>query len=350
MGSCQQATGQCACNNQAWGLRCQVPGSIQPNQGGCQVNNPCRRGLCYDMGAGAACECPDGYYGRLCQFRMVSVECHRLGMVINVFPYGFDPGVWVFLDPPSTKLCPLQTIPSFVARYPTYRQRGWNGFAGAFYHRNDRCGNARVTETATEIKYSRDLFVYYGMNGRDPTDNAYRVICTFRKPAPVTTTPPPQQPVLPPPQIVYTLVNQRGQRLQGPIRLGQTVGVVFTLRPVPNNADMTDLSVESCVLTDGRSINRILVVNNRCAVGPIGRLLYKPRDRLGVSLLVMTIYRFPGTSSNLNFQCRVRMCKSTDMTCRRPVSCPARGRRSVSRSLTMEADDNHYIVSVPLTP
>ncbi|KAK7455959.1 hypothetical protein BaRGS_00039407 [Batillaria attramentaria] len=276
----------------------------------------------------------------------LNVECHKLGMIINIYPYGYDPSEWILLVPPTTTRCPLQTVPSFVERYPGYRRRNWQGFAAGFYHKNDKCaGSAYTKETATHFYYARRVFVFYNMNGRHPTDNFYTVVCAVQKGTP---TSPPEAPHLPSPRVTYTMIDARGQPLRQPVRIGQTVGVVFRLLPIPNRSYTTDMKIERCTLTDNKSDKTIAVVRNGCIVEPIGRRLFKPRDHLGISILVMTTYRFPGTSNNFNILCKARLCKAADLYCRKPYSCSSRDKRSVSRQTRQEEDGDHYIVRVPL--
>ena len=44
----------------------------------------------------------------------------------------------------------------------------------------------------------------------------------------------------------------------------------------------------------------------RCAQSPVGELLYKKGP--GVAVLIMSVYKFPGMSAELSFQCHVRVC------------------------------------------
>ncbi|KAK7455961.1 hypothetical protein BaRGS_00039409 [Batillaria attramentaria] len=168
---------------------------VAPNGGACQTNNPCVRGTCFDFGRGAMCACPDGFYGNRCQHRMIHVECHSNGMMVNVFPYGYSPRRWAFINPPTLSNCRIPTVAAFVSRWPQFRTRGWEGFAGAFFHRNDGCaGNAVVTETPTSVRYTRDLNIFYGNDGRHFTDTLVRVTCIIPKATPTPSDPP----VLPP--------------------------------------------------------------------------------------------------------------------------------------------------------
>ncbi|KAK7455958.1 hypothetical protein BaRGS_00039406 [Batillaria attramentaria] len=269
----------------------------------------------------------------------VQLECHRNGMLVAVSPYGYNPLRWASISPPTLSNCQLPTVPVFLSRWPQFQSRGWTGFAGGFFHRNDRCaGNAIITETATSISYSRDLNIFYGNDGRHFTDTFVRVTCIIPKATPTPSDPP----VLPPPRVVYNLVNQWWQRIRGPVQRGTTMGLVFRLQTMQNSAGVTDIKVEQCVITNGQT--QIPIVQNSCPRLPIGVRLTKPSQ--GISVLWLSTVYFPPGSLDWNFRCRIRTCTPTDTRCRTPVTCESRRKRS---AMTWTQDRNTVIISSDLT-
>ncbi|KAK7455955.1 hypothetical protein BaRGS_00039403, partial [Batillaria attramentaria] len=243
-GMCESATGRCICFNQNYGLTCDVSAARGQNGGMCQINNPCTRGQCYDDGVGAACA--------------FHTECEDERMVVNIFPYGFNPAVWIFVDPPGTETCDMVAVSTFLAQTPGYHNRGWAGFARAFKYVNDPCaGNASIEwDTDTSTLYSRQLYVYYGIGARHATDNVIKVTCEVAK---VIPTPSPGS--FPPPRVMVVVKDSRDNPVRGPIRLGFKVKVVFDLN-VPNNAGVNDVQVEQCVVRDAFSRFSVDVVKN----------------------------------------------------------------------------------------
>ncbi|KAK7455960.1 hypothetical protein BaRGS_00039408 [Batillaria attramentaria] len=339
-GMCESATGRCICFNQNYGLTCDISAARGQNGGMCQINNPCTRGQCYDDGVGAACACPDGFYGTTCQNEMVHTECEDERMVVNIFPYGFNPAVWIFVDPPGTETCDMVAVSTFLAQTPGYHNRGWAGFARAFKYVNDPCaGNASIEwDTDTSTLYSRQLYVYYGIGARHATDNVIKVTCEVAK---VIPTPSPGS--FPPPRVMVVVKDSRDNPVRGPIRLGFKVKVVFDLN-VPNNAGVNDVQVEQCVVRDAFSRFSVDVVKNRCAEPPVGQLLYQPHR--GRQVLMMTMHKFPGVSAGLYFQCKTRVQTCSPLTpCGNPPVCPSQRVKRSAQDQTYEVTNFNFVIN-----
>ncbi|KAK7497594.1 hypothetical protein BaRGS_00011234 [Batillaria attramentaria] len=244
----------------------------------------------------------------------------------------------------------MLTVPAFASRNGLRNTNGLTGFAQEYALVNDTCaGDATVvSETATSITYAREINVYYGFGADHPTDSVFNVTCEV--PKATATTPPPLD--LPPSRVTYDIADQNGQPLTGPIQFGSNVRITFTVDPIPNSDDVTDIRIESCRVTDGRSRSAD-VVSNGCARAPLGRSLFHPRA--GETTLIMTAYWFPGPQPQLSFRCRVRTCKSTDNTCSERPTCRNRAKRSAQALLTgshggspVSKTSNNVVITMPL--
>ena len=62
-------------------------------------------------------------------------------------------------------------------------------------------------------------------------------------------------------------------------------------------------------------LNFILFTFPSCAVHPVGLLLFHGVDP-GTEILILRVFKFPGTFLRINFKCRVRLCDATtDFSC-----------------------------------
>ncbi|XP_076455672.1 EGF-like domain-containing protein 1 [Babylonia areolata] len=328
-GMCNSLTGQCNCFNQAFGLRCEAANEALKNAGVCAISNPCKHGVCYDNGVSAQCSCPDGFYGDHCEHRMVYAECTQEKMVVNVLPYGFSEMMWNYIPAPSTGNCSLERMSQFLAKASSYKNRGWSGFAREFRHKGDLCAGDAVLEHSnvpnTKV-YSREVYVNYDA-GRHFTDTKVKVTCE------VTTTQAASGDSLsglPPPRVNIQLLDSiQGRQLRGPVKVGSSLVVKFFVNPV-NNANIDDLRVEMCTVSDGVSSQKIIVVDNGCVVPPVGKSI-QAGGQLGTRYLTMAMYRFPLTPF-LHFSCRVRLCDSVVHACSQARSCFGRRKRSTTGS------------------
>ncbi|XP_076455733.1 uncharacterized protein LOC143290277 [Babylonia areolata] len=344
-GQCQP-DGQCACSNGASGLQCQIPGTAKRNGGNCLVFSPCVGGTCYDDGVVTKCDCSDGLYGEQCQHPMVYAECDVNQMVINIFPYGYDV-TWPN-SPPLTGdnfTCQLESMQTFLTKHPSFNSKKWEGFAAAFDHKQDACaGDATVvSETARSVSYARTVYISYSTSGPDVTDQTLEVSCDVTKALP--TTPPV---ILPPARVRIVFLTPQGHPVRGPMKLGSKIHVHFVLN-VPNREQFDDAQVETCTLKDLVTSRNVVIVDRSCAVAPVGEVLFKKGP--GVAVLIMTVYRFPGMSNRVTFQCRVRACnRNIDDFCSTPANCHMRGRRSVDHVISGGARDHNVMtVESPFT-
>ncbi|KAL8559276.1 hypothetical protein ACOMHN_059967 [Nucella lapillus] len=341
-GMCVTSTGHCNCFNQAFGLRCHAPNEAMKNSGVCQISNPCKLGMCYDDGISAKCSCPDGYYGDHCQHKMVMAECNQDKMVMNVYPYGFSDVIWNYIPSPTTNNCSLERMSLFVSKASSYQNRGWSGFAGEFRHKGDLCAGDATEEYSsvpgTKV-YSREVYVFYD-SGRHYTDTKVKVVCDVGSPQ--TTSGGGLQSGLPPPQVNIQFMDSiHGHRLLGPVKVGSPLVVKFSINRV-NNANIDDLRVETCTVSDGLGSQNIIVVDHGCVVPPMGRSFQGGQP--GTQFLTMVMYRFPHTAS-VNFSCRIRLCDSViHDACRKTQFCFGRKRRSARK--IDDGDVNGHVIDV----
>lgn len=333
-GQCQP-DGHCACSNGAFGLQCQIPGSAKLNAGTCLMHNPCvnaASGNCYDDGITAKCDCMEGYYGNGCQHRMAQAECDATKMVLNVLPYGFaGDSPWSTAPPLIMRgenfTCALDPMSLFLTNHPEYQTRGWSGFAGTMLHSGDPvCGYPTVlADNPATTTYSRRIYISYASSAAHPTDQMLDLICDVRKAVAAPLTP-----ALPGPKVSIYILTEQGQPAVSPLPSGVKVHVHFQLN-FPNSGGSDDVQVDSCMVRDKISQQNVVVVDRACAQSPMGELLYKKGQ--GVAVLIMTVWKLPGMSGRLSFDCRVRTCnKLVDNYCSTPANCSMRGRRSVKTS------------------